>query len=99
MYTREKELLINLRSKLVGEKHTLPYTIYTDDTIEELLKVRPKSIEELSKVKGFPAKGKRVKGFGEAVVAIFTSEIKDFKLEIKDGKPEVTTVLKKMKVF
>lgn len=98
---QEKNALIQLREQLIGELHTLPYTIYNDDTIENLLNVRPQSIEELIKVKGFPEKGKRVKGFGEAVVQIFVEldSIEKIKVEEKDGEFEVITELSTMSLF
>lgn len=68
---KEKQLLEELRSKLVGILHTQPFTIYTDAEIEALLKARPKTLEELVKIKGFPDNGKRVRTFGKAIIAIF----------------------------
>lgn len=67
----QRKLLEDLRSKLIGEHHTLPFTIYSDETIELLLQKQPKTLEELVQIKGFPKNGKRVKGFGEYVVRIF----------------------------
>lgn len=99
MIEEQRRLLINLRSELVGKKHTLPYTIYTDKTIEELLKAKPKTLEELSKVKGFPKEGKRIKGFGEAIIAIFTKKVKNFTFKVENGEPVVETTLEKMKLF
>ena len=96
----ERKALIELRETLIGKLHTLPYTIYNDDTIEDLLDARPQTIEALTKVKGFPEKGKRVKGFGEAVVAIFTDgdNIKKFEVKENNGSLELVT-LKKMSCF
>ena len=34
---QQRALLLSLRSKLVGQRHTLPYTIYKDEEIENLL--------------------------------------------------------------
>ncbi len=62
--SEQKQALINLRAQLVGTMHVQPFTIYQDATIEALLAAKPKTLEALSKVKGFPAKGKRVQGFG-----------------------------------
>lgn len=99
MIEEQRQLLIKLRSELVGKKHTLPYTIYTDNTIEELLKAQPKTLEQLSKVKGFPKEGKRLKGFGEAIVSIFTKNVKSFSFKVENGNPVVETTLKQMKLF
>lgn len=98
---QQRALLLSLRSKLVGQKHTLPYTIYKDEEIEALLAKQPHSIEELSKIKGFPDGGKRLKGFGEAIVQIFnnTTRVEEINLEFNNGEPEIITVLKKMELF
>lgn len=94
-----KKLLVDLRGELVGKLHAQPFTIYNDKTIEELIRVKPKTISELEKVKGFPPKGKRITGFGEAVIAIFNDEdIQEFC--IHDGnKPSIETKIKPMKLF
>ena len=98
---QQRALLLSLRSKLVGQRHTLPYTIYKDEEIEALLTKQPHTIEELSQVKGFPDGGKRLKGFGESILEIFnnTSKVKDINVEFKDGELEVTAVLKRMELF
>lgn len=69
---KQRQLLLDLRAQMVSALHALPYTIYKDSDIENLLKAQPKSLAELSAVKGFPKQGKRVKGFGESIVKIFT---------------------------
>lgn len=103
MREKQRALLIELRSKLIGKNNTLPYCIYTDDTIEDLLNAQPKSVAELTKVKGFPATGKRVRGFGEAVVAVFTNTEKLQGFDIKAGKNadeiEVGTRLRRITAF
>lgn len=71
MRQKQKQMLLELRSQLVGKMHVQPFTIYNDVTIEALLDTQPKSLEELTKVKGFPKDGKRIKGFGETIVQIF----------------------------
>jgi ribonuclease D len=98
---KEKELLIELRSQLVGKLHTQPFTIYTDSTIDELLKARPKTLEELASVKGFPADGKRIKGFGEAIIEIFKNTNRIEKIEITGDSSNVSvgTVLSPMNAF
>lgn len=96
---RERDLLLELRSKLVGSMHVQPFTIYNDATIEELLRARPKSIDELSRVKGFPKDGKRISGFGDAIIAIFSGkQIQSFEVSNDNGF-SVETKLKKMEAF
>lgn len=83
--SNQKKMLLELRSKLVGKLHVHPFTVYRDDTIELLLEQQPKSIDELTKIKGFPKDGKRVKGFGLAIVAIFNNTKEEGK-EVITGK-------------
>ena len=72
-----------------------------DTTIEDLLKAQPATLEELTKVKGFPANGKRVAGFGECIVKIFTStdEVSNITVETSGDSVNVKTELKKLSLF
>lgn len=91
---RQKQLLLELRSKLVGTMHVQPYIVYDDDTIELLLKKQPKTLDELKQIKGFPEKGKRFKGFGLSVCAIFND--KDLKEIDVDTSGSITAVPRKI---
>lgn len=95
MADRKKELLLQLRSKLVSALHVQPYIIYDDDTIELLLKKKPKTLDDLKDIKGFPEKGKRFKGFGAQIVAIFndTDNVGEFNVD-SDGS--ISQLPKKM---
>lgn len=98
----QRELLIQLRSDLIGSKHTLPFTIYSDTTIEDLLKAQPKTIEELVQVKGFPADGKRVRGFGESIIQIFKNPEVINRVLVTvtdDSEIAIKTELKNMDMF
>ena len=103
MRDKQRKLLLDLRSSLIGKLNTMPYCIYTDEAIEALLNAKPKTIDELTKVKGFPKEGKRVKGFGEAILAIFnnTDQIEGFTLntEGKDEGMSVGTTLRRISAF
>lgn len=68
---REKEKLITLRSEIAKENGQSTYLVYNDEELETLLDKRPKTIDELSKIKGFPKDGKRVAAYGDRLVAIF----------------------------
>ena len=100
--TEQRQALLSLRSQLVGKMHVQPFTIYKDETVEALVKTQPKTLAELSKVKGFPKDGKRIKGFGEAIIAIFTA-IPGNKVipevTINKGQVEVSTIVEKLNVF
>jgi len=96
----QRELLKQLRSEMTGSKHTLPFTVFRDEEIEALLKTQPKTIEALTKVKGFPKDGKRVKGYGQAIVDIFNGKSIDrFSIGGTGENVKVTTLLKKSAVF
>lgn len=103
MRDKQRRLLLELRSSLIGKLNTMPYCIYTDDAIEALLDAQPKTIDELAQVKGFPKEGKRVKGFGEAILAVFnkTNQIDGFTLSEGEtaGELEVGTSLKRISAF
>lgn len=98
----ERELLKKLRGHMAYKKGVEPFRVFRDVELELLLQVKPKTIKELTTIKGFPAGGKRVGGYGEAIIAIFNKpqEIKDFNINLdKDGEPTAKIVLKQMSVF
>lgn len=97
MKEKQRELLLQLRSDLVGKMHVQPFTIYTDDVIEALLEAQPKSLEELANVKGFPEGGKRIAGFGGAVIAVFTKCDKIDGIEVSGNR--IVTKLKPLEAF
>lgn len=98
---KQRKLLVELRRKLVGKRHTLPYTIYRDEDIDSLIKAQPHTIEELEEVKGFPKGGLRIKGFGTAILEVFnnTNKVVGVDFNVNGGVPEVTIKLKKMQIF
>lgn len=67
-----KDKLLKLRSDVAKENHGATYLVFNDKELEELLLKQPKSIEELSKIKGFPKNGKRVQCYGSRLVSIFS---------------------------
>lgn len=101
MREKQRVLLLNLRSALVGKLHTQPFTIYNDATIDALLEAQPKTLSELSKVKGFPKDGKRIMGFGEAVIAVFTNcdQIQTIDVKTSGSDVSVGITLKPISAF
>lgn len=85
MKQRQRELLVSLRRQLSGKNHTLPFTVYTDKDIDALIEAQPKTIEALKTVKGFPPNGTRVKGYGEAIVAIFNDASRIAEITVSEG--------------
>lgn len=68
---REREKLIELRSQIAKENGQSTYLVFNDEELEILLEKRPKTIDELGQIKGFPKTGKRVSVYGERLVKIF----------------------------
>lgn len=98
---KQRKLLKDLRSKLVGANKTLPYTIYRDKDIEALLKAQPKTLEDLGKIKGFPFDGIRHKNYGESILKVFTDpdSIATFELDTSKPEPVIKTVARKVYAF
>ena len=92
---KQRQLLLDLRSKLVSKMHVQPYIVYDDDTIELLLQKQPKTLDDLKQIKGFPEKGKRFKGFGLSVCAIFNDKEQLDGIDV-DDTGHVTPVPKKI---
>lgn len=95
-------LLKKLRGHLAYAKQVKPYVIFKDTELADLLKVKPKTLEELSTIKGFPSTGKRVSSWGQSIIDIFTKtdKIEDFKITLdSEGDPVSETILKKMEFF
>lgn len=58
----KRELLKKLRRHLAYAKQCEPFKIFRNVEFEALMEKQPKTIEELSEIKGFPKDGKRVTG-------------------------------------
>lgn len=93
----EKELLQKLRGHLAYKVGMEPYKVFRDQELDLLLEKRPKTLEELAKLKGFPKDGARVTKYGKAIIDIFnrSGQIDDFNVR-DDGFVE--TKLKRMKL-
>ncbi|MNN03208.1 HRDC domain protein [compost metagenome] len=67
----DRDKLVELR-KLLAKKSGMPiYSVFDDEELERLLVKRPRSIDSLSEIKGFPKKGIRVKKYGEYIINMF----------------------------
>lgn len=67
----EREQLLDLRKSIAKREGQATYLVFNDAELEVLLDKRPKSIDELSSIKGFPKDGKRVAVYGRELVGIF----------------------------
>lgn len=98
----EKELLLQLRSKLAFESKSAHSWSFSDKEMNLLLDSRPMSIEDLGQLKGFPLEGKRVKAYGNCIVDIFLGKsISDFNAKIASSGEDliVKSILKKSNLF
>ena len=95
-------LLRKLRGRLAYAKQCKPYKIFRDIELNLLLENKPKTIEELACLKGFPKDGKRVTCWGESIIKIFNKpgDLKDFAVTLDgEGFPVSVPILKKMDLF
>lgn len=100
--SKYEELLRKLRGHLAYKKQVEPYKIFRDIELQLLLKEEPKTMEHLTKLKGFPADGKRATCWGQSIIDIFNTpeRIENFEIELDNaGFPISRTVLKKMEIF
>ena len=100
--SEQEKLLRKLRGHMAYKKQVEPFRVFRDIELNLLLEKEPKDIESLTQIKGFPANGARVKGYGEAIIAIFnnTSRVKSFSVKLDaNGECLVTTILKPLEVF
>lgn len=96
---REKEQLLELRRQVAKKSGQATYLVPNDKEIEMILKVRPKSMEELTSIKGFPKTGKRVAAYGQAIIDIFTKGVSSINVT-GSGEDLVTkTTLKSSSIF
>ena len=98
----EEMLLRKLRGYMAFKKQVEPYKIFRDIELDILLQVRPKTMDELTSIKGFPKTGARVACCGQSILDIFNrpKEIDDFTVELDSkGNMLVSTELIKLSVF
>lgn len=97
---KQKEALLNLRSELAYKVKGNHSWSFGDKELTELLKIKPKTLDELGKIKGFPRDGKRVKAYGNLIVDIFNNkDYSKFDVEVKGDSIKVTGVMKRISVF
>lgn len=96
-----RELLSKLRGRMAYKSNCAPYLIFSDELMEVLLEQKPKTVEELSTIKGFPKDGKRVEKWGQAIVDVFSEkDVQDFEVEEdSEGDLVVRSVLVPMQLF
>lgn len=65
--------LIDLRLEIVKESGKSSFLVFSDDEITMLIDASPKTLDELTALKGFPKGGKRVKAYGDRILDIMNS--------------------------
>lgn len=73
MRNKQKILLKELRKRIAQNSGQSTYLVFNDKELEMLLDAQPKTIEELTSLKGFPKGGKRVTAYGSTLLNIFKS--------------------------
>ena len=66
-----EEELKRLRNRLALKNGIAQYSVFKDEQLEELLKRKPKTIDELVSIKGFPKNGARVAKWGQDIIRVF----------------------------
>lgn len=99
---KQEKLLNEYRSQMSRDKHIKVFKVFTSENIQDVLKAQPHSLDELSKVKGFPKGGKRIQQYGEAIIDIITrcDDIETIQVSANsDGSPKMKMTLKQMNLF
>lgn len=71
-----EEPLRKLRGSLAHKAQMEPFKVFTDEMLGELLQKKPRTLEELATVKGFPKDGARVTKYGADIIAVFNKSYK-----------------------
>lgn len=71
MLSSLEEELRRLRNRLALKSCVAQYSVFKDEEMEQLLRKKPKTIEELSSIKGFPKDGSRVSRWGQDIIKVF----------------------------
>ena len=94
------EDLLALRSSIAYEMKTNHSWSFSDEELCRLVKEKPRSIEDLGKIKGFPLEGKRVKSYGRNIIDIFNGKsIEKFNANFDGTDLHVETVMKPLGNF
>ena len=71
----------NLKRFRMIKNSTSPYQVFPDAVLDQLIAYRPKTIKDLTSIKGFPPNGKRVEKYGEDIIEFFKNGCKVVELE------------------
>lgn len=66
-----EEPLRKLRGNLAHKSQMEPFKVFNDEMLRALLEKKPRTLEELATVKGFPKGGARVTKYGTDIIGVF----------------------------
>lgn len=90
----EKAKLLVLRSNLAYATKNSHSWSFGDSEMDLLLKFKPKTIEDLGKLKGFPRNGKRVASYGQSIIDIFNGvDVKGFDVKFENENLTVKPII------
>lgn len=72
----EAQIRENLKKFRMRKNPKAPYTVFSDQALDLLLKYKPKNMESLTAIKGFPAGGSRVEKYGKDIIEFFKNGCK-----------------------
>lgn len=95
-------VLIKLRNEMCRKKRLLPYQIFTCECAEAIVEAQPRNLEELGRVKGFTAGGRRHNKYGKIVLYTLQNadKIEGFDIAESDNEGvDITPVIRNMTCF
>lgn len=94
------EALLKLRSKLAFEAKTKHSWSFSDDELKRLVIAKPRTLDALGELKGFPREGKRVKAYGQLIIDIFNGiGCDDIKVEVLSEDDIKVTPIRRSSAF
>lgn len=78
----EEEIIKNLKLFRMQINPKSPFKVFRDEDIQSLVKAKPKSIDALVKIKGFPKDGQRVSKYGEDIISFFINGCKPKNMDL-----------------
>jgi ATP-dependent DNA helicase RecQ len=77
------EVLRGLRRQLANEKHVPPYVVFTDDTLRELARMRPSSLENMRRIYGVG--DAKLRDFGPRFLPVIVEHCRHQNVEMDNG--------------
>lgn len=68
------QILALLKKYRMEKSPSAPYKVFSNAMLESILKEKPKSLNALKNIKGFPEGGIRIQKYGEDIIKIFRNE-------------------------